>query len=139
VAGGHPRDLLNEVVWRREVVESVHSYVDTKLPAGSRVLIVSRGDESIIDFENRRGEHFPQTADGVYAGHHPPDSADAIARLEALRATGAEYLVIPATSAWWLAHYDEFATYLDRYTRVEADDGTYVAYALEAAGEVVTA
>jgi hypothetical protein len=130
VAGGDGRDALDEVVWRREVVERVHAYVDKQLPVGTHVLIVSRGDESIVDFEHRHGGHFPQAADGVYAGHHPPDSADAIARLEALRLGGAEHLVIPATSIWWLDHYDEFAQHLARYERVDAEDGTYVAFNL---------
>jgi hypothetical protein len=130
VAGGEGREALDEVVWRREVVERVHAYVDTELPVGARVLIVSRGDESIVDFEDRHGGHFPQTADGVYAGHHPTDSADAIARLEVLRVGGAEHLVIPATSIWWLDHYDEFAQHLARYQRVDAGDGAYVAFNL---------
>jgi hypothetical protein len=136
VAGGQGRDALDEIVWKREVVERVHAYVDTELPVGSRVLVVSRGDESIVDFEHRRGEHFPQTADGVYAGHHPPDSADAIARLEALRLSGAEYLVIPATSTWWLEHYDQFAQHLERYARADAEDGTYVAFSLGTTAQV---
>ena len=34
--------------------------------------------------------------DGAYAGHHPADSREAIARLEAQRAAGAEYIVFPA-------------------------------------------
>ena len=67
-----------------------------ELPAGARVLVVSRGDEDIVDFARHRGEHFPQAEDGRYAGHHPADSAEAIAHLEALREAGAEYLVIPA-------------------------------------------
>jgi hypothetical protein len=38
--------------------------------------------------------------------------------------------VIPATSIWWLDHYDEFAEHLTRYERVDAEDGTYVAFNL---------
>jgi hypothetical protein len=38
--------------------------------------------------------------------------------------------VIPATSIWWLDHYDEFAQHLARYERVDAEDGTYVAFNL---------
>ena len=44
--------------------------------------------------------------DGTYAGHHPADSAEAIAHLEALRAKGAEYIVFPQTALWWLDYYD---------------------------------
>ena len=102
------------------------------------MLVVSRGDERIVDFPRHHGEHFPQTDDGQYAGHHPADSADAIARLEALFASGAEYLVIPGTSAWWLEHYTEFATYLERrHTRVAAEDRTFVVYQLQPAAQAV--
>jgi glycosyltransferase involved in cell wall biosynthesis len=123
---------LREQLWRREVVDMVQDYVETELPPGSRVLVVSRGDEDIVDFARHHGAHFPQSGDGRYAGHHPADSAEAIAHLSALREAGATYLVIPGTSVWWLEHYDEFACHLDqRYTRVAAKDGGYIAYALE--------
>jgi glycosyltransferase involved in cell wall biosynthesis len=138
LASGEARDRVDEAVWRREVVERVHAFVEAELPAESRVLVVSRGDESIVDFGRHRGEHFPQAERGVYAGHHPADSADAIARLEALRSGGADYLVIPATSGWWLDHYDELARHLDSsYARVGADDGAFVAYCLSTSSEAV--
>jgi 2-methylisocitrate lyase-like PEP mutase family enzyme len=102
------------------------------------VLVVSRGDERIVDFPRHRGEHFPQAKDGLYAGHHPADSADAIARLEALRESGAEYLVIPGTSAWWLDHYAEFASYLQQqYRRLADEDRTFVVYELQPAAMAV--
>jgi len=122
---------LHEQLWRREVVEMVHEYVERELPPGTRLLVVSRGDDDIIDFDGRVGEHFPQAQDGRYAGHHPADSAAAIAHLTALRDGGAEYLVIPGTSQWWLEHYEEFARHLeDHYQQVAAQDRGYVVYAL---------
>jgi glycosyltransferase involved in cell wall biosynthesis len=126
-----------EALWRREVVEHVLAYVDANVPTEARVLVVSRGDETIVDFDRHQGEHFPQETNGVYSGHHPADSADAITRLDALQAAGAEFLVIPATSAWWLEHYAEFARHLDdRYLRIETDDPHLVAYRLAARAEV---
>lgn len=122
---------LREQLWRREVVELVHGYVAAELPQDARVLVVSRGDEEIVDFAHHRGEHFPQAEDGRYAGHHPADSAEAIAHLDRLRADGAGYLVIPGTSQWWLEHYSEFAQHLDqRYQRLAAQDRGYIAYNL---------
>jgi glycosyltransferase involved in cell wall biosynthesis len=133
-----PDPAAEEALWRREVVDRVVTYVDEQLKPGSRVLVVSRGDERIVDFPRHHGEHFPQSDDGQYAGHHPADSGDAIARLEALFASGAEYLVIPGTSAWWLDHYTEFATYLERrHTRVAAEDRTFVVYQLQPAVQAV--
>ena len=81
--------------------------------------VISKGDAGLLEFEGRAGWHFPQTPSGAYAGHHPADSAAAIAHLEELRTRGAEYLVIPETAAWWLEYYDEFAGYLDQlYVRI---------------------
>jgi len=93
------------------------------VPEGATVAVVSKGDSELIDLPGRRGVHFPQSPDGAYAGHHPSDSADAIAGLDAARTRGARYLLFPATAFWWLEHYDEFRNHLDEhYTRVRDDD-----------------
>lgn len=124
------RDAIKLQLWKREVAEATRALATT-LPAGARVLIVSRGDEDIVALPDRRGEHFPQTADGVYAGHHPADSADAIAHLEELRAGGAEYLLVPATSGWWLEHYADLARHLEQEcTRLPQSDDHVAAFAL---------
>jgi hypothetical protein len=127
------RDELERQLWRREVVEEVRGWVARALPAGAHVLVVSRGDEEIVAFPGHRGGHFPQATGGAYAGHHPANSADAIAQLEALRAAGAEYLVVPATSAWWLEHYEELARHLEAGGgRIASAEDRYVAFALAA-------
>lgn len=74
------------------------------------------------------GEHFPQLAGGVYAGHHPADSREAIAELETQRSDGAEFLLIPQTSLWWLDHYGEFRDYLRHSCRevVHRDDACVI-------------
>jgi GT2 family glycosyltransferase len=59
--------------------------------------------------------------DGRYAGFYPKRDISAIAHLEAMRARGASYLLIPHTARWWLAHYPAFAAHLERY-RVVFDD-----------------
>jgi GT2 family glycosyltransferase len=95
----------------------------THLPAGAVVLVVSGGDDELLQLDGRTGWHFPQTADGAYAGDHPAESASAILHLEVLRAKGARYLAFPSTAFWWLRHYFEFLTYLDTlYGRVLAND-----------------
>jgi hypothetical protein len=102
-----------------------------ELPTGAVVLVVSRGDEALVDLPGRRGWHFPQAPGGEYAGHHPSDGVEAVEHLEDLRARGAEFLVIPATSRWWLDHYVELAEHLaDRYTRVAEREDGYVAFSL---------
>lgn len=104
------------------LVERVREEVEAHVPADARVLVVSRGDRELLRLGERQAAHFPQAANGEYAGHHPADSAAAIAELERLREQGAEYLVLPAPSIWWLDHYDGFARHLRRYPLLTAGD-----------------
>jgi glycosyltransferase involved in cell wall biosynthesis len=135
--GRGEHENLRELLWRREVLERTRAYVESELPQGARVLVVSRGDEDIVDFAHQHGEHFPQEEGGVYAGHHPADSAEALEHLLTLRARGAEYLVVPGTSSWWLDYYEDFARYLDgQCARVTAADGAYTVYMLAAEARV---
>src|SRR3712207_3528376 len=98
--------------------------VGMALPPDATVIVVSKGDEELLKLgDDRRGWHFPQNEEGVYAGHYPADSAQAIAHLEELRTKGAEFLLFPATALWWLEKYGEFGRYLDsRYRRLYDDD-----------------
>jgi hypothetical protein len=131
--GSHAPDTpaLRYQELRRRIRETVQHSV----PPGATVLVISKGDGSLLDLEGRRGWHFPQTDRGAYAGYHPADSAEAIAHLEGLRAKGANYLLIPSTSLWWLEHYDEFRKHLDaHYARLEGPGGLWSMYALGAEG-----
>ena len=57
----------------------------TNLPPGAKVVVISKGDPDLLKLDGRQGWHFPQTGEGIYAGHHPGCSDEAIAQLEALR------------------------------------------------------
>jgi hypothetical protein len=86
------------------------------------VLVVSRGDEDLLVRLKRPAWHFPRDENGVYAGHHPADSDDAIAQLEAQREQGASYLLFPKEELWWLDHYAGFREYLEQtYVEVPAE------------------
>jgi hypothetical protein len=132
---------LRREVFGREVVQRVKAFAEQRLPAGARVLVVSRGDERLVDLAACRAGHFPQGSAGEYAGYHPADSAAAIAHLDELAARGAEFLIVPATSNWWLDHYNEFTDHLDtRFRRVAEEADGHVTFALaerelEGAGE----
>ena len=110
----------------RRLVERIRAAVGEAVPAGASVLVVSRGDRDLVRLDNGRAAgHFPQDADGSYLGHHPRDSKEAVAHLEALRRGGAQYLVLPATSYWWLEHYADFAEHLrSHYPAGELDGCT---------------
>jgi hypothetical protein len=104
------------------LVEGVRSAIDQRVPPNAAVLVISRGDRELVRLRDHRGQHFPQDRDGGYAGYHPASSEQAIAELERLRESGAEFLVFPPTAAWWLQHYKDFGAYLDdRYARHSAE------------------
>jgi hypothetical protein len=103
------------------LVQAVRETLPQIVPAGSRVLVVSRGDERMLVSAGLRAEHFPQDGGGGYAGHYPRDGAAAVAHLEALRSAGAEFLALPASAFWWLDHYAELFSHL-RPLVVHSDD-----------------
>jgi hypothetical protein len=97
----------------RELIEQVRDCICLHVPQGAVVLIASKGDEELIRIEGYRAWHFPQNAAGVYAGHHPANSLEAIVHLRHVYSKGAQYLVFPWTARWWLEHYRELANHLD--------------------------
>ena len=68
----------------RRLIAGIREVVREVIPAGSRVLVISKGDPDLLDLEGRDARHFPQDADGSYAGYHPAGSADAIGHLKSL-------------------------------------------------------
>jgi glycosyltransferase involved in cell wall biosynthesis len=114
-----------------DAIARFRGLVSRALPRGATVAVVSRGDSDLLELEGVEAWHFPQRGDGVYLGYYPADSAAAIQHLEALRTKGAQFLAIPASSLWWLAHYAGFAQHLDdRYTLVLQDESACAIYAL---------
>jgi glycosyltransferase involved in cell wall biosynthesis len=112
------------------LVQDIHRVLNATVPLEARVLIASRGDERLATLEGRQGWHFPQDSQGVYAGYYPADSDEAIAQLEQLRAKGAEFLVFPVTSLWWLEHYLGLAQYLEEHCRLVRRGEPCTIYAL---------
>ena len=110
--------------------DEIRKIADACLPRDATVLVVSRGDEQLLQLDARRAWHFPRTAAGVYAGSHPADSADAISHLNALREQGADFLLVPSTAWWWFDYYDEFARYLERSAKQVVHHYSCVIYSL---------
>ena len=93
------------------------------IPSGATVLVAGKGDEALLRLDGRTGWHFPMAEDGRYAGFHPAGDTAAIAQLEALRARGADHLLLPKTTLWWLDHYEGLRRHLeDRYTALVTDE-----------------
>ena len=95
------------------------------------VLVVSKGDETLVDLEGRNGWHFPRAEDGGYAGFYPTNGGQAVAWLEAIRERGADHLVLPTSGFWWLSHYPEFRAHLEsRYRVLVADRSSCAIFSL---------
>jgi multidrug efflux pump subunit AcrA (membrane-fusion protein) len=93
------------------------------IPSGATVLVAGKGDEALLHLDGRTGWHFPMAEDGRYAGFHPAGDTAAIAQLEALRTRGADHLLLPKTTLWWLDHYEGLRRHLeDRYTALVTDE-----------------
>jgi hypothetical protein len=101
-----------------DLVIRIRALVRSVVPPGSTVLVASKGDEELLLLEGRIGWHFPQSDGGVYSGHHPADSDEAVRRLEKLRRRGATFFVLPASAFWWLDHYAGFAAHLTEKYKV---------------------
>lgn len=124
------RERLARDIERRESAEAMKRLVEEFVPEAEGVLVVSRGDASLLEI-GRRASHFPQAPDGGYLGHHPASSAEAIAQLEELREAGVSFLVFPRTGLWWLEHYRELRNHLERsYSLLALDASTGAVFEL---------
>jgi hypothetical protein len=115
----------------QDVVVGVRRAVETAVPGGTIVAVISRGDDDLIRFDRHVGWHFPTLKD-LDSGEYPADSAEAVGQVQDVVREGARYLVIPATSAWWLDHYIGLRRYLDeQHDLLSEGDGACVIYALD--------
>lgn len=118
-------------IYHRKLVDQVRRVVDAALPAAARVLVVTYGDEAYLALGNRQASPYPRSAAEISADYTDIDDAAAIAQLEALRADGAEYLVVPSPALPWLANHPELEAHIEeRYATVVRDRGIARIYAL---------
>ncbi len=116
-----------------DLLRRIRAVIVQAIPPDATVLMVSRGDEEMLSLA-ARAWHFPRLDDGTYLGHHPADSAEAIANLEWQRSRGADFLLIPNSSSWWLTYYDGWRQHLeDRYEAIVRDERTCVVFDLRIA------
>jgi hypothetical protein len=119
----------------QDLTARIREVVNASLPADATVLVVSKGDDDLLELDGRRAWHFPQNEAGVYAGYNPADSGEAIAHLETMRAKGAGFIVFPRTAFWWLDHYADFRRHLEsRYQRTWCDESCVIYQLSEVSG-----
>lgn len=124
----HARRLTPEYQQLRHRIQAT---VQSRVPAGADIVVVSKGDDQLITFTGHTGHHFPQLSDGRYANVYPAHSDEAIEHLETLRARGSRYFLVPQTALWWLDHYEDFRRHLEtRYSVAVKDDATCLIFDL---------
>jgi GT2 family glycosyltransferase len=101
----------------QELVQSIRQLVEENVPAGAKILVVSKGDDALLELGARDAGHFPQGEDGAYAGYNPSSGEWAVRHLRDLQSRGAQFLVFPRTSLWWLDYYKELREYLENHGR----------------------
>ena len=114
--------VVEQPVEYSQLILRLKQIVRHSLPADAVVAVISKGDRELLDLEGRSARHFPQTETGQYAGHYPRDGADALNLLRSQLQQGAEYMIIPATSLWWLDHYAEMNRYLQEHCKLIVDE-----------------
>jgi len=115
----------------RRVMRRTRAIVTELTPTGSSVLVINKGDPAFLTLPGRQAGPFPQATDGSYGGYNPKSSTAAIVQLEALRARGAQYLVLPVFAFWWLDYYQEFRAHLEsRYRLLCRYERTCAVFAL---------
>ena len=116
----------------RALIGRIRDKALESIPRGSTALVISRGDDRLLEMNGVRCWHFPGDGSGRYTGYHPASAEEAIEQLERMRSRGAGYLVIPSPAFWWLDHYGALRAHLeDRYGPARSRDESCFVYSLE--------
>lgn len=122
-------------IYYRQLVDRLRQAVAQHVPPGEPVLVATYGDPALLEI-GRPAADFPRADGGVAADYTALDNAAAIAQLEALRADGAAYLIVPSPAQAWLARQRELARYLDdTFPALVHELGLCTIYALRPAAE----
>lgn len=102
----------------QDAVAGTRAAIEEHVPPGAMVAVVSKGDDRLTDIVGRTVWHFPRADGGLWAGHHPGDSDDAVRELLRVRAQGVTHIAFPQPSMWWLDFYSGLASHLEQESRV---------------------
>ncbi|HEY5914476.1 MAG TPA: hypothetical protein VJA21_28130 [Verrucomicrobiae bacterium] len=115
----------------QELLLKIKSLISVSTPEASTILVISKGDEDFMSLEGRRVWHFPRGQTGAYAGFHPANDEEAMSQLKEQQSLGAQYLVIPSSSYWWLTTYPGFRQMLESKHHRLFDDESCIIYRLQ--------
>jgi hypothetical protein len=120
------RDKPIDRVAYADLVRAVREAVRREVPRTAQLLVISRGDDRLLNLYGRPAWHFPRGEDGFFLGEYPADGEVAVDHLRRWIAGGAEFLVIPRTAFWWLDHYPEFGAEIGRHRTAFADEDVMI-------------
>jgi hypothetical protein len=118
-------------IYHRKLVTQIREIVSQNIPAGSRVLVATNGDDALLQLAERETERFPRPSPGVSADYTDVSDEAAIAQLGERRAAGAEFLVVPSPALPWLANHPALEHHLtEQLSLVMRERGIVSIYAL---------
>jgi hypothetical protein len=118
-------------IYHRRLVEQVRRIADGHLPVDARVLVATYGDPALLQLGPRQTESFPEAATAISADYTDVNDEVAIAQVEAKRAAGVEYLIVPGPAQPWLVNHPSLERHLDHhYAVVARERGVVIIYAL---------
>lgn len=97
----------------------LRSVVQALLPAGETVLVLTAGDDRLLEI-GQRARRFPGEGSAGHAGADPDQGERAVAELEVMRRRGVHYLVVPRSSFWWVEQCGELRDHLATRSRLLA-------------------
>ena len=116
----------------QKIAPRVAEIVERHVPLGSTLAVIGEGSSELLDFEGRVAVRFPSSTAGNHGGNLG-SSSDAIDMLEAAKADGVRFLLLPVTARWrFTGSYPEFASYLiDRHDLLERQEDVCELYLLD--------
>lgn len=122
-APGHaPSSRGRAATARHRAADAVRARLLPLTERGTTVLVVSGGDEDLVDLGVQPCWPFPQGRDGGWAGFEPADGRAAVNHLEAQRTRGARSFVLPRAAFGWRTRFPELFDHLDATARRIHDD-----------------
>ena len=103
-----------------QLSSQIRLLLSNTISADAKVIVLSGGQQQLLNLDGRTAWHFPQTEDGRPTPDPPGTFSEALAALERLRQQGGSYLLIPFPQYWWLDHFPEFGRYVNQSCRLIA-------------------
>jgi glycosyltransferase involved in cell wall biosynthesis len=115
----------------QKLAPRIAEVVTQHVPRGATIAVLGEGSSELLHFEGCTALPFPADGDAGYAPV-PVSAGDAVRLLEATRADGTDFLLIPITAHWrFMGSYPEFSEYLSQHHAIVANaEGVCELYSL---------